>query len=183
MAKPNCPSYHTPMMVSASRRDLMKNIRFYLRRNPDVVALAGSGISGIPLVAIACHEFGLEPIYVRRQEENCHDWRQSPSVCTSLGSVNLAGRYAIVDDLIESGTTARWIEDAITEFGIFRESVPKAALLYRSVAEGALVMHYPCYYIGADETHIKYAYANRKKLEKEKAKKISKQLDYPVVIG
>jgi hypoxanthine phosphoribosyltransferase len=142
-------------MVEETRREIIRNVRRYLKHNPDVVAIAGSGLSGIPLVAILCHITGLVPVYVRPKGVECHDTREEKDVCGGLlnrkHDERRGGRYIIVDDLIDSGTTVDRIMDQLELVHMFDNSEPKAILLYRRHARGHDSSYEgPIYYVGCE---------------------------------
>jgi orotate phosphoribosyltransferase len=144
------PSYHTPILTTATRKIIIRNIKKYLKDNPDVVAIAGTGLSGIPLVAIVSHLTGLHPIYIRSKGSEAHDEGQASSSLDGPVFGKLSGRYIILDDLVDSGATVERIESVISDFNVFVDSGPKAVLLYRSHNNRGLE-GVPNYFVGKSQ--------------------------------
>jgi orotate phosphoribosyltransferase-like protein len=129
---------------------IIKNVKRYLKFNKDVVAIAGSGLSSIPLVSLICYMTGLTPIYVRRKEEDSHD--QYHKALTPYEGSGGGGRYIIIDDLISSGQTIRHIEERVSALEIFDNSRPKNVLLYCEIRES----NKEAIYVGSDGLTLKH---------------------------
>jgi len=169
MSEPCHPSYHSKFIENAARGVLIYNVGEYLRENPDVVGIAGSGISGIPIVGIISHLMNLIPIYVRRDGETSNDGYYKAVTPIEIG-VKMAGRYVILDDTIDTGETVNRIIRSISRFDLFGNSEPLDILLYNDCGthEKYRDIGLPCpvWYVGNDKWNRRnFGYTPEKRRE------------------
>jgi len=93
-------------------------------QQPKIGAVAGSGHSGVLVAAVVGYKLRLPVIAVRKHEEDT-GYHSMESVNAILQGTE---RYAIVDDLIASGTTMRRIAGWVEQY--FPKAIPALVLLY-----------------------------------------------------
>lgn len=105
------PSHTQQVFDVAEMRVIVDKIEAYLRENLNVRALAACGFSGVPIVSAASFYIGIPITLVRKPEEVSHKMHCGFDVTGYVG----AGDYAIVDDMVSSGSTVKHIMDQIRQ--------------------------------------------------------------------
>lgn len=98
----HCPSYTAPLFDPIRFEGICA---WAVRKTRESMAqaIAASGHSGLPVASVVAHELHI-PLVAVRQDVNTHDSRTVNGILPAQ-----ATRYAIIDDLLVSGSTAERI--------------------------------------------------------------------------
>jgi adenine/guanine phosphoribosyltransferase-like PRPP-binding protein len=108
--------YHTRGVFEPKKlRYAVRQVKAFLKLHPEITALAGCGNSGVPICAAVSYATGLPYITVRKASEREHEGHGGTTVTGYSGS----GKYLIIDDVVDSGSTVRRIITKIREVSTY----------------------------------------------------------------
>lgn len=148
--------YLLPVFDANERRTLITQISAILSPidNPHDYTLVGCGLSGVMLLPLLSHETGINCTIVRKKSDRRHSkW--------IVEGYTEFSRYIIIDDLIESGKTIKYIKKNINLAGANLPAKMEGIILYNQKAIGEcdmLAAEFKCWVksVGSEKKPFSY---------------------------
>ena len=108
---------------------VVKYLEYQIKKLGGIEAIACCGFSGIIPASIVANRLGIDIIAIRKESEESRANGDSDRCNTHPGRPRFK-RWVIVDDLISSGRTMRWIIRQVKEHNITTRTPPTAIILH-----------------------------------------------------